>query len=424
MILQRRIMNSLFKLFILILFFKILSATPVVVSGGPENDYESWIARLIDERLMIIFDRNPDWISGNIYTSFSTDNGKTWSSPNPVIVKAGDQATLSFVQLSYDTIRLWYASNENGNYGIYSASSMDGLSWTEEGMTNLGWSTSDMHYDPNVILESDSSLTMSYRGPNGGYITHCPKNSTWDTLKTLVASYAYRPRVMKHPNGTYLYAYHRKSGPGTYDYDVFIRTSADRINWSDSIRLTFNLNSHDPFPNLWSDQGYMVYYAKYENSTYNLYRRHSLNTMDWEPEEQITFGPNRKTQPHFFIENNNLFLVWAHCVTYPDDHDVYFEFTPNVSIKEKHINLLPYFKLYPNPCSEKIHIIMKNKQLNKFTITLYDKQGRVITLPESKSPLNNLFQSFDISYLTNGIYFVKLKNSNDYSLIYKFVVMH
>ncbi len=417
-------MNLSIKLITLSLFFHILFATPVVVSGGPENDYESWIARLVDERLMIIFDRNPDWVSGDIYVTFSTDNGNTWCSPSPVIVKAGDQATLSFVQLPSDTIRLWYASNENGNYAIYSAYSIDGLSWTEEGIVNLGWSTSDMHYDPNVILELDSSLTMSYRGPNGGYIAHCPKNGNWDTLRTLVAPYAYRPRVMKHPNGTYLYAYHRKSGPGTYDYDVFVRTSTDRINWSDSIRLTFNLNSHDPFPNLWSDQGYMIYYAKYENSTYNLYRRHSFNAIDWDSEEQITFGPNRKTQPHFFIENNNLFLVWAYCVTYPNDHDVYFEFTSNVRIKEKSSNLLTSLKIYPNPCSDKIQLILKNVQPIILSTTFYDEQGRIIKVFVAKSPANTLYQSFNISHLPNGIYFVKLKNPNYTSQIYKFAVMH
>lgn len=417
-------MNLSIKLITLSLFFHILFATPVVVSGGPENDYESWIARLVDERLMIIFDRNPDWVSGDIYVTFSTNNGNTWSSPSPVIVKAGDQATLSFVQLPSDTIRLWYASNENGNYAIYSAYSIDGLSWTEECIVNLGWSTSDIHYDPNVILELDSSLTMSYRGPSGGYIAHCPKNGNWDTLRTLVAPYAYRPRVMKHPNGTYLYAYHRKSGPGSTEYDVFVRTSTDRINWSDSIRLTFNLNSHDPFPNLWSDQGYMVYYAKYENSTYNLYRRHSQNTIDWELEEQITFGSNRKTQPHFFIENNNLFLVWAHCVTYPNDHDVYFEFTSNVGIKEKSSNLLPDLQIYPNPCSDKIKLILRNIQPTIFSTTFYDKQGRIITLPVSKSPVNNFYHTFNINHLPNGIYFVKLKNPNFNSLVYKFIVMH
>jgi hypothetical protein len=52
-------------------------AVPVIVSGGPENDYESWILRLNDNRLMVIFDRNPDWASGDLYVTFSSDDGAT-----------------------------------------------------------------------------------------------------------------------------------------------------------------------------------------------------------------------------------------------------------------------------------------------------------------------------------------------------------
>jgi len=37
-----------------------------VVSGGAGNDYESWIERLHDGRLLVILDRNPDWASGDL----------------------------------------------------------------------------------------------------------------------------------------------------------------------------------------------------------------------------------------------------------------------------------------------------------------------------------------------------------------------
>lgn len=33
------------------------------------------------------------------------------------------------------------------------------------------------------------------------------------------------------------------------------------------------------------------------------------------------------TQPHFFMEDGILYLLWAYCVSYPYDHDVYFEWT-------------------------------------------------------------------------------------------------
>ena len=314
--------KNMLLFFLIVLLSTFLQATPVVVSGGPENDYEGWIARLSDNRLMVIFARNPDWASGDLYVTFSTDDGASWDSVVAIIEENGDQATLSYVQSTGDTLRLWYASNEDGQYGIYTAWSINGLIWSREGRISLGWSISDMYYDPTVILEPDSSLTMSYRGPGGAYITHCPYSGDWDTLRTMVGPGGYRPRVMKHTNNTYLYVYHRNTGNG---YEVFSKTSTDRVTWSDEVQLTFQGNSHDPFPNQTPDGAYLVYYATYIAPAYNLYRRKSYNAIDWEAEEQITADASNNTQPHFFIEANEVYLLWAHAVSQPYDHDVYFE---------------------------------------------------------------------------------------------------
>ena len=87
--------KNMLLFFIIVLLSTFLQATPVVVSGGPENDYEGWIARLSDNRLMVIFTRNPDWASGDLYVTFSTDDGASWDSVVAIIEENGDQATLS-----------------------------------------------------------------------------------------------------------------------------------------------------------------------------------------------------------------------------------------------------------------------------------------------------------------------------------------
>ncbi len=301
------------------------SATPIVVSGGSNNDYESDIFRLSDGRLIVIFDRNPDWASGDLYVTFSSDNGVSWDVPQAIIMDDGDQATLSFVQTPDDSIRLWYASNETGTYRIYEAISADGLTWVKIGAPDLGWEASVDYYDPKVILEDDGSFTMSYVVSGAGvYIAHKLSAGLWDTYKLQISTSGYRARVMKHSNGKYLYAYHKRTGT-TYEYDVFVTTSTDRVNWTAPLRLTSNMNSHDPCPGQMSDGAFIVYYAKYEGSAYNLHRRRSYNAADWFPEEKITFDPTNNTQPHFLVEGDGVYLVWAHAVNYPDDHDVYFE---------------------------------------------------------------------------------------------------
>ncbi|MBN2621670.1 hypothetical protein JXB22_11365 [candidate division WOR-3 bacterium] len=367
---------------ILAIFFLItlphLVAEPIVVSGGMANDYEGWIESINDGRLMVVFCRNPDWASGDLYVTFSSDNGMTWDSVLPIIVEAGDQATLSFLQLPNDTFRVWYASNESGQYGIHAAHSLDGITWVREGWLDIGWSPTDMFYDPSVIVESDSSLTMSYRGPSGAYIAHKPHGNTWDTLCTLVGSGGYRPRVMKHTNGTYLYTYHRNMGGG--QYEVFVRTSIDRITWSDETRLTFTGNSHDPFPNQTPDGAYLVYYATYQVPAYNLHRRRSYDAINWESDEQITADMTNNTQPHFFIENNTVYLLWAHCVTYPLDHDVYFEPSAYVEVQEntgiqhdrEHLSIVPTI------CNSECTITYTGAYPYLATIEVFDIQGRFV----------------------------------------------
>jgi|GEM_PF-934164 len=393
---------------VLMLSAVLIRSQPVVVSGGPENDYESWIMRTNDYRLMVIFCRNPDWQSGDLYVTFSWDEGVTWDTPAPIIESPGDQATLSFLQLPGDTFRLWYASNENGAYGIFAAHSTDGLSWDRDGPINLGWGPSDMHYDPTVIIEEDSSLTMSYRGPDGAYIAHKPYGDDWDTLRTMVNISGYRPRIMKHTNGNYLCAYHRNTYPG---YEVFVRTSLDRINWTPEVRLTFAGNSHDPFPCQTLYDSYLIYYATYIPPAYNIYRRYSYDTINWSIEEQFTFDATNNTQPHCIVEDNYIYIVWAHAVSFPDDHDVYFERTYFSGIHET--TSFPnqrhpiHLKVYPNPCAKYIRAVVPVSMQETVEFKIYDAQGRMIQDIPNINRIGSDAYSIETAQLLPGVYFLQ-----------------
>ncbi len=401
-----------------------LHGDPVVVSGGPANDYESWIIRTNDDRLMAIFCRNPDWQSGDLYATFSVDNGVTWEEPTAIITKPQDQATLSFLQLPGDTFRLWYASNESITYGIYTAHSFDGINWDEDGMVDLGWGPYDMHYDPTVIMEADSSLTMSYRGPGGAYIAHKPYGGSWDKQKTLVGPSGFRPRIMKHSNGTYAYAYHRNTPEG---YEVFVRTSPDRVNWTSELRITYDGNSHDPFLSEATDGAYMLYYATHVPPAYNLRRRISYSAVNWEEEMQVTFDATNNTQPHFFVEANEIFLVWAHAVLFPDDHDVYFERTLYPGINETTLSVKTRIprspEVYPNPCSRQVKVIVPAHNQPAVIIRIYDAQGRIVSGPQQLQC--NGINTFLVptANLQPGVYFLQM-NCTTGSYCKRFVVVH
>ncbi|MGB7054864.1 MAG: T9SS type A sorting domain-containing protein [bacterium] len=390
-----------------------LFSDPVVVSGGPENDYESWIIRTSDNRLRVIFCRNPDWQSGDLYVTFSTDNGVSWDATAAIIESPGDQATLSFLQLPGDTFRLWYASNEGNTYGIYTAHSFDGTNWNRDGPVDLGWGPYDNHYDPTVIIEPDSSLTMSYRGPAGAYVAHKPYDDKWDTLRTLVGSSGFRPRIMKHSDGTYLYSYHRNTPSG---YEVFVRTSNDRVDWAPELRLTFHGNSHDPFPNETTDGAYLVYYATHIPPAYNLYRCRSYDAVNWEAEEQLTFDPTNNTQPHFFVEANQIFLVWAHAILFPDDHDVYFERSYYTGVNETKkllkINISRTIEIHPIPCSKKIQVAIPTGMGDVVEFLIYDIQGRAIKKSTYVQRTENNTYAIETVNLKPGVFFLRINCAN------------
>ena len=316
-------------------------ADPVTIAGGTTNDTESRIIRLSDGRLMAAIGRNPygSWSATDIYVSFSADDGATWSAPALAVGGTADQATIGLLQLPGDTIRLWYGSNESGTYRIHTAYSVDGASWMAEGQVPLGWADSLWCYDPTVITTTDSTIVMIYRmgksatNGAGAYVASKPKGGSWDTARRLVNARAYRPRIMRHTDGTYLAAFQRQSGGSTTQIDVFVRQSANLTAWTDSVRLTANQNSHDAWCLQVPDSGYVVYYAKFQNApydAYNLCRRRSADGLSWQAEQQLTFDGDslHNTQPSLFVHAGGLYRSWTRANDYDNDNDILFERFP------------------------------------------------------------------------------------------------
>lgn len=65
------------------------------------------------------------------------------------------------------------------------------------------------------------------------------------------------------------------------------------------------------------------------------------------------------------------------------------------------------FKIYPNPAKNNLQLIINNEHLNiNFTdIQIYDLTGKMVT----NSPFEKGDRGIDISYLNEGIYFLKIK---------------
>jgi hypothetical protein len=397
-------MKAIFNFFILFaLIFNLTGQT--IISGGEENDIIGRICRLSDTKLLAIIERNPDWVSGDLYVTFSVDNGSSWGELQPVVVKQGNQSTHSVVVTQDDSIRVYYASDETGPYKIRTISSFDGINWMSDHQLNLGW-TSESVYDPHVLVEEGGSMTMTYvRLGGGGFVTHCSEINQWDQNKTLIQPEAYRIRICKHPVHGYLAAYHRNMGSN--QYDVNVKTSTDLINWSNETNLTSSGNSHDPFCG-YMDLEYWVYYATYKNGAYNLYRKSSPNGLSWSAEEQITFDNTHNTQPAFmvdyYLKTNVLNLVWTHAINYDTDNDIYFQSYLYTASKENR-NQKGEFKVLQNS-EHSFQLIMPDDLTGEAVLTVYNLQGQIIE--SKKLTITENLSQLDLKLRGAGVYLFKL----------------
>lgn len=384
---------------ILLLCFKCISQA-IVISGTSDNDVIGRTCRTPTGDLITIIERNPDWGSGDLYGTFSMDDGESWENLFPIIEEVGNQSTFSVVLVN-DSLKLFYASNENGYYKIYSIQSADGVNWINKKQLDLGWSINQQYYGPMVIAEEDQSLTMVYIGWGGGaYISHCPNGENWDTEKTLVQSGAYRARICKS-NGNYTIAYHRNIGG---NYDIHLKTSFNRKNWSQEIDISSNGNSHDAYISNTPDGKYILYYAKHEPAAYNICKRESDNGIDWSEEVFITQDVVNNTQPSFFVESSVIYLTWTHAIDYDTNNDIYlqkFDYLTSSNEKEP----LHGAKVFYESKSQRL-IIRKLPKIQNMKIIISDISGKMVYTNTFRDTEEIVIS--DLALLNSGMYVVRL----------------
>lgn len=108
-----------------------------------------------------------------------------------------------------------------------------------------------------------------------------------------------------------------------------------------------------------------------------------------------------------FTENNNKLTIWS-----DENHKLVFE-QKVLSVEENRLENA--IAIYPNPTKEIIKIDLKSNEINLSEISIIDNQGKEIL-----KQTNNL-QTIDISKLSSGIYFIKIKNDSNITITRKII---
>lgn len=300
---------------------------------GPELDYQPAILRVQPggQLLTVIERRNVGSSTFDLVVSSSSDGGQTWSTPQPAISSSLNERHPALVQTGTNALALFYLRDETGSgaYRIHRATSADGLSWTDQGAIDLGWSTPG-EINPAVIREAGGALTMTYHRISGpSYIARSTDNGvTWDTRRTQVSpSTAALPRIARRESdGRYLVTYQ----VGSSSLAIYAKVSSDPYNWSGKqYTVAKTANSHDSQPIVLEDGRFVVFTAEQQGSAaFDLYYRTSTTGTNWSQPVRVTNDPARyDLQPHPILQGTpgHVILTWSHqqSVNPYEDHDVW-----------------------------------------------------------------------------------------------------
>ena len=310
------------------------------VTQGPATDYQASVIRSSDDGArIVVFERlerlDPYTLSGDLWLTRSTDDGASWSEPSPIISSAANERHPALLQLGPSDYVLFYLRGAGGTFRIWRATSSDGLSFTEQGQVDLGWSTGG-EVNPHVIRHADGTLTMSYqRMPSTSHVAQSyDGGATWDTMGTVIASGSQLPRIAyRESDGLYLASYQVGSYPNPLK--MYVKTSTDVYDWSGA-RQDFAVsgNNHDSLPVVMPNGAFALFWIRASGNQFDLAVRRSTDGVNWEPTIAITQTPyENDIEPHPLVgaSSTSVELYWSReTPVNSNTHDIVRD--PSVSI--------------------------------------------------------------------------------------------
>ncbi len=412
----------------MLLLFLALAGTPVVVSGGSPIDYMPSPLQNTDGSILVAFERMTppgQGFIGDILITLSTDTGSTWSTPTIVVEGSANQRHPALVHVPSGGYRIVYLSDQSGGYGVFSAFSADGTTWTEEGQLDLGW-TAGSFGNPSVSSEGDTALVISYDKffGLGGYVSRSTDGGTsWDTEMRRINTRGRLNRILRHPDGTYLCAWQETGGGSVVN--IFASYSSDLETWAPSESLTTNDNGHDAMPFVDENQVAWIYYAKYEGSVYRIMR---CEVPSWGSygEEILVYGDSHHaTQPHpLLLADGRTALFWGSWWNNYNESDVMVEILDFSGIEESEEAGNPIsVSLYPSPFTSTLSVDISLSETAFGSIAVYDLSGRLVESIGSDIPIGGVHLWEPGELLPVGGYIIQVK-SGEYTASEKCLYLH
>lgn len=287
--------------FVLCMVPAVAGAQIQAITFGDGIDYQPAVLRASsDGARIVVFERLDVVFSGDLWLTRSSNGGQTWSTPVAIIASAASERHPALIEASPGNFTLFYlkGTGSNSSYRLWRATSSDGVSFSEQGVLDLGWSTGG-EINPHVIRHADGLLTMTYQRLSGGvYIAQSTDGgATWDTQKTVLNASGQLPRIaFRESDGLYLASYQT----GNYPLLLWVKTSTDAFDWSAPAQSFASPDSnHDSLPVVMPDGAFVLFWVRGLGGPFNIVARRSSDGLDWSGDIEVTTSGNHNdVEPH------------------------------------------------------------------------------------------------------------------------------
>jgi len=357
----------------------------------------------------------------------SMDNGQTWS--NEVLISPADGKASQNPSIACSGSQIyvvWEDYRSNSQYNIYYKRSMDGgITW-DDGLGNVGldrqlsFTTSPssgngpfIASDGNGIVHVIYSVwTTDYGRWETMYIRSTDNGATWSApvMLTTHDSFHSAGRAIS-TNGSggihVVWMEPRYVGGG---YEIGYRNSMDDGNtWNPEQRLTFDPNRSDQ-PALatngshvfvtWIDDRDHYDWVGSTSGAYELYYRESFDGgATWGNDTRLTYAVNNSLQPCVAMDANYIHVAWTDNRTDGSKEQIFYKRYPDFpdTTPPTHSNEMPIPDSYKDPPGTTISVrITDSSGVNASSIKLY-VNGSLVA--HSLTPITN---GYNVSYVSPG----------------------
>jgi len=198
-------------------------STPKTLYDTPHDDRDPSITVLPDGRLAVNYF---DWPTGDVYVVYSSDVGKTWTSPQYVYERHGTTSPIRPLSNGRLALSMYYAVALSDN---------NGASWQTHIMPTTDGSGNAIGISEQDIFERSNGDLYAVHRTDGGtpmyYNTSSDKGVTWTPLQSIGFT-GHSPYMIQTREGVLLLAYRGVIG-NEQGWDTRVRYSLDEgQTWS------------------------------------------------------------------------------------------------------------------------------------------------------------------------------------------------